>query len=46
MWVAVVAAARGLREGRFDSLAQAVPGSSLDAIFASLRTGGVQQGTR
>jgi 2-methylisocitrate lyase-like PEP mutase family enzyme len=35
MWAAVVAAARELKEGRFDVLASGTPGSTLNEIFAS-----------
>jgi 2-methylisocitrate lyase-like PEP mutase family enzyme len=35
MWAAVVAAARELKEGRFDALASGTPGSTLNEIFVS-----------
>jgi hypothetical protein len=35
MWAAVVAAARELKEGRFDGLASGTPGSALNQVFAS-----------
>jgi hypothetical protein len=35
MWAAVVAAARELKEGRFDALASGTPGSTLAEIFVS-----------
>jgi 2-methylisocitrate lyase-like PEP mutase family enzyme len=43
MWAAVVAAARELKEGRFDVLASGTPGSTLNEIFASADTTDAQR---
>lgn len=35
MWASAIAAARELKEGRFDVLGSGIPGASLDAMFRS-----------